>query len=74
MLALLGLVGCFSLLLICATCRRPGVSLFTVARSSNRRHKLTPLGSRLYLIMSMFCIAIVTLSLLYPNAFMHHPR
>jgi hypothetical protein len=72
MLALLGLVGCLSLLLVCASCRRPGVALFTVITLSNRKRTLTALGSTLYVVFWTFCVVIITLSLLYPNAFMHH--
>ncbi|MDR5853496.1 hypothetical protein P9239_16630 [Caballeronia sp. LZ062] len=72
MLALPGLVGCFLLLLVCASCRRPGVRLFTVITLSNRQRTLTPLGSTLYLVVWVFCVAVITLSLLFPNAFMHH--
>jgi len=72
MLALLALVGCFSLLSVCAICRRPGVALFTVVTLSNRRSKLTALGSKLYGLLWIFCVGIATLSLLYPSAFMHH--
>ncbi|VXB48325.1 hypothetical protein BURKHO8Y_140081 [Burkholderia sp. 8Y] len=72
MLALPGLVGCFSLLLVCVTCRQPGVRLFTVITLSNRKRTLTALGSTLYLVCWVFCVVVIALSLLYPSAFMHH--
>ena len=61
MLALFALAGGFSLLLVCITCRQPGVRLFTVITLPNRKRTLTRVG-----------VAIITLSLLYPSAFMQH--
>ncbi|WP_250532909.1 hypothetical protein [Caballeronia sp. AZ10_KS36] len=45
---------------------------FTVITLSNRKRTLTALGCTLYVVFWTFCVVVIMLSLLYPNAFMHH--
>ncbi|WP_244847794.1 hypothetical protein [Caballeronia sp. SL2Y3] len=45
---------------------------FTVITLSNRKCTLTALGSTLYVVFWTFWVVVIMLSLLSPNAFLHH--